>query len=546
VIRMIIVDDESLIRKGIITSIDWQLHEVDIVGEAANGREALQIAERAEPDIVLTDIRMPVMDGIRLSGLLRERFPHVRIVFLTGYDDFEYAQSAIRLKVDEYLLKPAGAEELLALVGRLKLEIDEEREAAASERTRRAYLLESLPYMRQNLLLSLVHAQRPDIRQWAGKAQALNLHLNGPSYQCAVLELDNYYPMTVGKQERDIEWIRYAVVNVAEEVMEGKVRGNVCGIEANRMLFLFNLPQGTIPETVTEDVCDEVRRCIARYLQWSVTVGIGMPVPVLERIGDSFHSAVRALRRKVYAGTGRVYRYEYGTEGGEDQPVLLPAEQENMLLRHLRLMDREKVHAAIGLLFEEWSRHKPAYVAVHRTCLRLVFMSMGALEDAGIRLSERMPMFDPAKEIDKLETLAQMETWLQRLLEQFMAWMEKAANRKFKSIVASVIRYMEEHLDQELTLDAMASAVYVSPSYLSRLFKEETGRNIVDYIHGLRIERAKALLRDPKLKTYEISERVGYRDYKYFSFIFKRYTGCSPRDYRNRAVPERMGKEYGL
>jgi two-component system response regulator YesN len=529
-VRLMIVDDEALIRKGIISSIDWKAYDVEIVGEAENGEDALELAKRVKPHIVLTDIRMPVMDGLEFAKALKEIYAQTRIVALSGYDDFDYAKEAIRLQLSEYLLKPVGAEELVKLVTRLKSEIEQEREKGDIEKQRRSLLVESLPLMRSKFIYSIMHDDAQDKDVLVRKAKDLGLQLNGPCYQLFQIVINDYGRMTEELSLYSKELIHFALINVSEEILQSHAEGFVCMGDSDSFIGLVNMNEPTLMRV--ETLAMEISTALQRYVKLSVTIGISEVIDSMLDIGKAIKQTASALKQKAYTGGVAILTYAPAERGTH---TYFPSnEEEKRLLEQLQALDREGINRTLKGLFEAFERNGSRHHTVKNFCLKIAILSINIVEKLGIPLDEEGRAFDPQGEIERHRTEAELESWFNDLLLSFIDLIEHHKNHKYKTMIVAVIQYINEHFDDELSLEKLANVVYVTSGYLSRIFKEETGVSLVDWIHNVRVDRAKDLLKNPKWKTYEIAEKVGYNDYKYFSHIFRKTTGLSPRDYRNR------------
>lgn len=420
--KVMVVDDEMIVRKGIMTSIDWSAHDIAITAEARNGQEALDRLRRHPVDLILTDIRMPVMSGIELAKAVRSEYPEIELVLLSGYEDFQYAKEAMSIGIRHYLLKPVIAEKLVATLADIRDAERDKRLAKLGELSKNKLFNENLPLIKTKLMHSLLD-RKSDIREAAGKAEALGISLAGPMYQMIVAEADDDPHAADRLSQKEKEALAFAFLNVTEETLAARFAGFVSfGGEAGRLIGLIGLHPET-PASAVRAACERIRSNLLRYLKLSVSIGIGSPVGRLLDIVRSYDEAASAVRRKTFEGKGKIFALDGGLE-----------------------------------------------------------------EETG----------------------------------------------RSGKMVKEVIRYVSGHFDKPIGLTEAAEHVSVTPAYLSKVFKEETGITFIKWLNRLRVEEAKRLLDDTWLKTYEIAEKVGFQDYKYFSLIFKTIAGCSPRDYRHR------------
>ena len=528
---MMIVDDEPLVRKGIATSIDWEAHGIEVVAEAGNGIEALQKLSNRKVDVVLADIRMPFMTGIELSQQIKEQYPEISIVLLSGYEDFAYAKAAIQIGVHNYLLKPANADKLVSVISEIRDKKRDEQLKRKKEMSRIHMLNENMPYLKYKFLSGILNKEwnRKEIEE---KIRTLRIQLSGPKYQIVVLDIDDFLLFSEKLSQKENEAFRFAVFNIAEETLLSYYNGFVCYGELNQFI-------GLVSPTMIHSllaVCEEIQLNMKRYLKLSVSIGIGSPYSNLSEIDQSYWEANQALKGKVYHGKGKIFMFsqERQPESVNGERLPLPLEEKS-LIQCLKLMNVKELHQMIDQYFLRFVTENAQFEEVKHACVRLVILLIQAMEEIGFRPESVFgSSFIPHVSIERFEVAADLETWMRQKVDQILRHIEENRRSSYKRTVKDAIRYIEEHYEQAITLGEVSDHVNVTPAYFSKLFKEETGITFIKWLNQLRIEKAKGLLKNTRLKTYEISEKVGYYDYKYFSNTFRKYTGVSPREYRNR------------
>lgn len=411
--KVMVVDDEIIVRRGIMTSIDWSEHGIAITAEARNGKEALIKLQSHPVHLILADIRMPVMTGIELARAVKAEYPDIEMVLLSGYEDFQYAKEAMSLGIRHYLLKPVEAEKLVELLVEYRDRDQRRRLARQREMIRNMLFNEQLPHMKSKLMHKLLE-RRADAAEIREQAATLRIPLDGPAYRVLIVKADGNRLFAENMTRKEREAMAFAFLNIVEETLLTRFSGFVSYGEPDTVIGLINLQ----PETPIEEVCEAIRANLSTYLRLLVAVHPGRPVSKLHQIADSYEDA-------LCAGSCRACRSTSG-------PALA--------------------------------------------------------EEA------------------------------------------KARSR----LVKEAVRYAMNHLGEPIGLSETAGHVCVTPAHLSKVFKEEMGENFMRWLNRIRVEEAKRLLDSTWLRTYEIAEKVGFRDYKYFSSIFRNYTGCSPREYRNR------------
>lgn len=539
--NVLVVDDEAVIREGIIRSIDWDQYGIKIVGEASNGKEALQIAQETRPDIVIADIRMPVMDGLELSKHLKELMPAVKLIILTGYGEFQYAKKAIEFKVSEFVLKPVGAEELVRIILNLKEEILDEKKRTEDGKSYELLLKENLPVIQGRLINRLINAsygavEKEDLFK---KAEALHMDLSGPRFQVFILAIDDYFFRVGNQYPEKRELILDAVLNIAREAMTSYTKGFICRDGMGLFVGLINAGQHAFNSVA---MCRQIQLLISRYLKISVSVGIGNEKSDIFRVFESYEEAFHALRNRIYLGKNVVIHIrDVAKENEATGRVCLHSfsDEEEELLCCLKLIEKDRANDLFDRLFERFIATKADYNHIKNVSLSLLFAAFKSMERMGVHIEERLELqLDPFQEIEKYETAGDIKAWMKDIFGKLIDIIENEKNEKYKSIVKIAIDYIMKHYNEPLSLTAIAGIVHVTPGYFSRVFKEETGESFLEWLNKYRIEKAKEFLTGIGIKTYEVAERVGFNDYKHFSYNFKKYAGCSLTEYKEQ---RRMG-----
>ena len=320
--KLILVDDEENVREGVRREIDWAALGFEVIGVAENGKEATEMIERDVPDVVVTDIKMPFMDGLELSAWMKERYPAVRIVILTGFDEFEYAQKAVKLLIDEYVLKPFTSDELIQALLKVKGRLESESSRREDMQVLQEHYRKSLPVLKENFLISLVTRQlsRRDVED---KSALYELPLEGQGFVAAVISLDSpdveghslengvrgTSPPTSSslKDSADKELQLFAILNITEEIAAEHKLG-IPFIHSDRVVLLTATPefdQDAITNTALP-ILNEIRQSVERYLKLTVTIGVGTVRESITDLKYSYEDAVLALDYRLVHGSNRV------------------------------------------------------------------------------------------------------------------------------------------------------------------------------------------------------------------------------------------------
>ncbi|TDF99799.1 response regulator transcription factor [Paenibacillus piri] len=523
-----IVDDEPLMRRGIELALNWNGYGVHQVSTAPNGRIALQMMERQQPDILLTDVRMPGIDGLELSRIVKERWNHVKVIIISGYDDFTYAKKCISYGVTDYILKPIDGNSLSQAMDKIVNEITE----AQQDRQKRAslsYKLEqTVGIARQKVLKDVLFGETASLElDRYSSLLGLDRTLKGGA-AVALVKIHSF------KQKsavfRDGGLLHYAVQNILEELLRIHQVGELVDLRLGS--FCLVLRPGD-PQTLKRFV-SQAQKALTEYIRVQTAWGIG-----------SIHDSGAAGLRRSYVEASRALMLrwiqpERRMFSLSDAPELTAfprpgADCLKTLFQALAIGDIQPVEQKL----KEALRLLAGGEAYSPDSIEAYFWDM-----AGILESVYNERGGAESEIDEQvrETLYFCDT-LEDVIERMNDVFHKACLavqstflRPYTKVIRDVIDYLNVNFRHDISLADAANHVYLNRSYLSYLFVQETGRNFSDFLTDLRMDKAKELFRNTALKNYEIADEVGYRDFRHFGQMFKRHTGMTPSEYR-KVVP---------
>jgi YesN/AraC family two-component response regulator len=528
---LLIVDDERWVRQGLRSTIDWQAEGIEVLGEAEDGEEALKLIELQIPDIIITDIKMPRMDGLALIETVTNRKLPTKIVIISGYSDFSFAQKAMRCGASDYVLKPIEETQVLDVVRRCVIQIKCEREDHHHIVRISECMRESLPLARQRYLEILLTNKSASFHNWKTLWDSLDIRLDPNHLKVIGVKVYDWGSNTNDPKGQYL--LRYALGNIAEEI--GAVTGKTmtCPLEHHEDADLVILQSPFLQDDGgTERGMESLIEAARRYLGIQINIGISQ-IRVYENLPVSFQEAVHASAYAFYDGYGKVYEaarleqpyslqvQEYTGPSGWDtrfvhtvklgkETVLSELIEE--LIAHVQINRRKYPpyqlrNGLTNLLYEIEKKLEPSYSSEHSPINRLY-----------------VPFC----------TLSELKNELMTVVRQFQRIRNTIGNRK--RVIKLALNYMEEHFTEAITMNRVAEQHYFNPSYFSKIFHEETGETYCKYLIRLRMEKAKNLLKDSSLKIYEVAEQVGYQDFRHFVKLFKAKEGITPAQYRDLGV----------
>ena len=519
--RVLLVDDEEDIREGISRKMDWLGLGFSLVGEAANGQDALELAESLRPDVILTDIKMPFMDGLELCRILTDRLPAARFVVFSGFDAFEYAKQAIQMNVVEYILKPINADELSAVLRRLKDQLDRERAERRNVELLRSRYTENLPVLRELFYANLLdgHIEPGTERE---RAAHLDIDLQGEEWAVGLAY--------IGSDRRDA----LSTLSV-QKLLEESLTADRCRLTLYNdwVAVIVSLTESfTIYDLIR--VLDRVGTLAASYLGLTLTVGVGAPCKELSGMARSAAEARTALEYRSMVGRGQViYIGDLEPDGG--QVLTFEEADERTLTAAVRLGSEQEVRDAAAALAGKIREANPSAGQYNLFLMELVTHLMKMTRRSGVGVEEvfgtgfSLPIQDSA-----LPSLEELEDWCAERYLRLRTLIRRRQTDSAGQTVETAKEYIRQHYaESDLSVEKLCAYLHLSSTYFSTLFKRETGTSFTAYVTTVRMEAAAEAIRGTEEKTYLIAQRCGYEDPNYFSYVFKRHFGVTPTKYRS-------------
>jgi two-component system, response regulator YesN len=529
-LRVLIVDDEYYFRKLLINLINWADLGYMIEQEAENGSQALDLARQEQYDLIIADINMPGMTGLDFVEALRSSYMDTKVIFITSYDIFEYAQAAITLGASYYLLKPIDEEELTSALKEIREELLQEMQSSHDVKDLKEQVERTKPLLRDHFVRQLLFYEPTDSpEKLYGHAQYYDIPMYAYGYVALVAEIDELNVRYSKEQERQL-W-RFTVKNILKDTFDSS--GAYCAVidgEDNKIAMLIGFTYGQDKGLI--ELCDQARTFIDQKMHLGVTLALGQTYESLSQVHLSYSEAVYVLKYKFTKGGNRVIAYTQDQEGPVDAVFSLPLDRTEWITA-IRNKNRDELVAKINeicLRLVGIQASKEIALFVLMECVSLgsaVILERGGTLPSGW-MTDRHPLF---RQMHSLETISSMQQWLELFFNQivFTELDNYLARCKGSDIVSKAIEYIEGHFAEEaLTLQQTARSICANPSYLSHIFKKETGKSFTEYLSDMRLDRAMEMLSEVQpeglvsLRIVDVSQSVGYADPYYFSKCFKK------------------------
>lgn len=539
--KLFIVDDEPEVTEGLKEAINWPEYNIAEVYTAINGKEAIECFERIEPDIVVTDISMPYMNGLQLTEWIRNHYPLTKVVIISGYDDFQFAKQAIHLQVEEYLLKPFSNEQLLDSILKVIDTINRERQELTNIQALQEHYRTSLPLLREKFLASLLTRRLPS-HMIAQRLQNYQLQLLGKAYIVSLISIvhdDVEHEQSFSLVDsQDIDLKLFAVSNIATEVWQSEHMGKVF-IHQDEVVVLTIAQDDNKQHAMNKTVAclKKILQSVQRYLRMSALISVGSYVERIEQLKFSYDSAYSGLDYRRIMDHNAIICID-DLEQASPSRLVFDEYKEQQFVRALKLGTEKELQEVLAVLLGDIEQSQATvseyeqYFLEMITTIHRLMKSLDALEAK--QWGDSLQLFMQYQERKSLEATKRWFTELCIQLQQAIAQTRQFASQR---LVEEAIEYTKQHFSQhELSVTTLCQQLHISPGYFSGIFKKATGITYGAYIQKIRMETAQELLATTDMKAFEIAERVGFVDANYFSLSFKKYTGVSAKEYRNGLI----------
>lgn len=532
-IKVFLVEDEMIIRNGVKKGIKWEEEGYDFVGEASDGELAYPLILKEKPDILITDIRMPFMDGLELSRLVKEELPDIKILILSGYDEFQYAKEAIQIGVADYLLKPISSAKLLEVLNQVKESIWHDREE-------KELLIRYSRDMKENTenekakLFDRLIMNEMSMAEAVEEGKKYGMNLSAPCYAVCLFKITT---------NSDDKAVLEEIVRASEKIQEEAERTDALylfqrGISGWAFLLLAE-DEVQMKERI-RSFSNRLHCVMDAWKDMEYFGGIGMCVDRLRNLKDSFREADKVFAARFTEKPKQILSIEdLGNQDEEEVTVkgfVQVGQARTILEKFLNSGTREEVGTFCEAYMAQLEKDHMRSAMVRQYVVMdicIAILSFCEKLSAGEEVEREVQELQTA--VARTDAFHELKGVIEKLLMKAIEIRDRASGRRYSDIIATAKEEIEKkYMTEEISLNTVAMCVSMSPSYFSSIFSKEVGQTFVEYLTEVRMGKAKELLMCSAMKTSEIGYEVGYRDPHYFSYIFKKTQGCSPKEYRAR------------
>ncbi|MFP4366617.1 MAG: response regulator [Bacteroidales bacterium] len=525
------MEDEINERKGIEQNIPWNELGIAKPDVFASGKNAFDHIIQTKPDILLTDIKMPGMDGIELARRIKKQLCEIKIIFISGYDDFEYAKDALEIKAVKYILKPYELQELVDVLKDVVNQCRSERLEKNRNKISERKLRESMPLLRNKFHLDLLNGVYADKNKVKNRISFLDspLMFDG-EYYVNVIEIN--HSEAENKYNRHMQVTALTFEQFIEENLT-KMQGVCLHIRDFTYVVIISFSDNGLEEYNYQWI-NSIMDYFRKTFQVNLTVGTSVPCRDICNLNIAYKQAVEAARNKFFAGENEIIKYEdVGKKGNMELEQVLNEIQQD-IIDEIKLGKCDNTSKNVEILFNSLKAYNKDDRYVRTVCINIINTIELTLWDINTSTEEffghESNLFE---KLLRCDTVFETQTWMKNMLKTIADNIASKKNSNNSRVVNAINKIIEEEYSSNITLNYIASKVYLSAGYVTSLYKKETGENIMDVLLRTRIKKAKELLCVPELKIYEVADSVGYKNVPYFSTLFKNSVGVSPSEYRD-------------
>ena len=522
--KILIVDDEPHILEGLKHVVNWEEHGIEISAQAHNGVEALEILDKNKVHILLSDIRMPKMDGLELIRRVKQKGWNIRFIILSGHDDFMYIKEAVKLGMENYLLKPVDKEELSRTLLNTIEKIESDLYKNITER-------QGMNVFRENILNRWV-SNRIDENELLEKSPHVNIKLKGNEYTAAIVKVFPHTKASAGESENKQNLADFAVLNICSEMTQEGELAYVFNDLNGDIVLLF---PGNGPGLCKQEILNVLQSCISN-------INICLKMDIFISVGSRENGYKTAYKSYQTAKELQGYSLIISKNSIVDMDEISKAAMERQEKTDIdfaafsKMLDTKKTEECTSFIDACFDRMKlikgitPQFI--QNTAIEILYHISNALKNnSRNNMLNKEDLRISFSDVYQISTITELTSWLKLVVQKAVEIM-KSDEDKYTPLIKQILSYIKQNYNRDISIKLLSSIFNINSAYLGQLFKNETGEMLTNYINGIRIEKARDMLLHTNLKVSDISEKVGYVNTNYFYRIFKKITGVSPAEYR--------------
>ncbi|MEN8904754.1 MAG: response regulator [Clostridiales bacterium] len=532
--KVFVVDDEIVVREGIRDEMNWKEIEFEFVGEAADGELALMQIKEIKPDILITDIKMPFMDGLKLSKIVRKNMPWMKIIILSGHDEFDYAKEAISIGVAEYMLKPIGSDDLLKILLKMKKQIEFERRERENIEKIKNELDSNMPMIKSKFLCDILYGT-VDLKDIFDNCKKMNIDIKAKYY--LVVVLDKTFDDKI-REDMDYKYNENVKADsIVSSVLESDNDTIFFKKDNNQTVIIFKSDEYDLIEDMAYSYSQSLKYEVERNVDSILTIGIGTVYDSISGILKSHNEAQSALKYKFVIGKSKIIGYK-----DVKSNISMDSKDEIDKMRKIKILSFLKfgVSSNINDFLDKYTeqlvvQNENFQIYSYHFLIDIIINSINFLDELNGDYKKVLPEFiDMNDFITSVDSIDKFRSYSTIILNRVFEFRDNKIKNKYGNIIHMAKKYIEKHyFEEDISLNVVSAHVNVSPSHFSTIFSQETEETFIEYLTKTRIQKAMELLRTTNQRSSEIAYNVGYNDPRYFTYLFKKTTKKTPIEFRN-------------
>lgn len=541
VLKVLIVDDDYMARTHIKSLVNWNKEGFEICGEAANGKTAIEIIKKEAPDIVITDMSMPVFDGASLIKYLEHNYPDIRAIAISGYDDFDYVRKSMKHGAVDYILKHRlDSPTLMEVLNVARSAILEERNNKTNNDKLKKQLVESREVLRQHFIKQLVLGAINNQKEIVEKSKDLNMKLDAQNLVLAVSEIDDFYLLQEKFSAKEVNKLVSSMLNICTEILrEKEFDGAYVGhMEDGRFVFVFSFGNRRSESYMYQQsitTIERIRVSINRYLNITASFCVSRVFYNILEISQIYKDTLAALQSKFFIGKDKIIQESLQAQFN-DEYITLDINDEKNIVTALKTINSEEVKQHINRIFDKVIKRRGSYKSVQMICIELINIINRVAMEVGIDVKTVYSDSEiPYEKMKKYETIEEVKEWILSIYKRMISLIQIFnINSEYTEPTKKAMLFIHKNYANNISLSDAAEYLGLNPSYLSRVFKEDCGLGFVEYLNRVRIEHAKWLIEKGGIKLKDVVSEVGFNNYTYFFKVFRRINKMTPLEYEEK------------
>lgn len=535
-LKVLVVDDDAFVHTQLKKIINWEKEGFLLHNEVVAGSAAPAVLQKVLPDIVITDMSMPGMDGVAVIEHINRNHPHIKVIALSGYDDFNYVKKSLKLGAVDYILKhELTSEVLLTLLQSLKKVILSEEQGISGRQKTDEQFKTGRDFLSQSFINMLVRKGISDRIKAEKRLKDLGLEIGTRNLVVVVGEIDDYIQLKADYTSTELYNLLDSFMLMATQILKETGNTAFSFLEEGNFIIIFSFDDSRSGHFIYNQVLTAVTRIkstMKRYLNITACFGIGEICPDIVEINRYYENAAGLLKKKFYEGKDKIFRCTCADEVKENYYKLQIKDEKN-IMNFLRLLKEEQCKSYLESIFNKLQKEQPSINRAKMTFVALINIIHKVAGDTGIDLSMIYAQGEDAYgELEKFGTIQEIKDWLFLLYDRMFRLLRAVYIPVYDEVTGKAVEYIYKNYKHSISLSDAARYIGVNSSYLSRKFKKDCGKGFNEYLNKIRIEYAKVLMENGYKNIKEIVTEVGFKNYNYFFKVFKDSQGMTPLEYK--------------